>query len=390
MIRSIRDMHLVQDRPAPLPRLAGQAVFGVFVVFVAVGIARRASDDPAAAVTGGAMAIAFGALAVLGPRRLLLPAAFAATAGVVLIAHGEASNIGWFGLVALAGWCALSAPAVIIGTYWLAAMLLLAGEAIFVSHDPGWAAWIGGTCFSVVGCLFGRRQRELAVELREAQAGLVQHAQEQERSRIARELHDVIAHSLTVSLLHVSSARLSLRDDPDDAARALAEAERLGRASLDEVRHAVGLLHPAGGAHPTSPLPGSSDVPRLIEGFRAAGADVRASIDGDLQTLPATVGLATYRIMQEALTNAVKHAPQTPITVHLAATDPTVRLDIDSAGRPGSGHGLGLIGMRERAEALGGRLEAGPGGSGWRVHAELPARTNPQAHEPPSTGPSGG
>ena len=87
-----------------------------------------------------------------------------------------------------------------------------------------------------------RRQRDLLVQLREAQAGLAQRAQAEERNRIAREMHDVIAHSLTVSLLHVSSARLALADDPDEAARALAEAERLGRESLDEVRHAVGLM----------------------------------------------------------------------------------------------------------------------------------------------------
>jgi len=173
----------------------------------------------------------------------------------------------------------------------------------------------------------------------------------------------VIAHSLTVSLLHVSSARLALRDDPADAERALAEAERLGRASLDEVRHTVGLLHRAGSVDPTTPLPGSIDVPALVEGFRATGADIHATVDSGLDTLPATVGLAAYRILQEALTNAAKHAPRARATVHVAIAHDVVRLDVDSSGAPGRGTGLGLPGIRERAASLGGTCQAGPGGS---------------------------
>src|SRR6185437_12005903 len=110
-----------------------------------------------------------------------------------------------------------------------------------------------------VGCTFGRRQRDLLVQLREAQAGLAQRAQAEERNRIAREMHDVIAHTLTVSLLHVSSARLALADDPDEAARALAEAERLGRESLEEVRHAVGLMR--GPTDRMRPLPAVATSP---------------------------------------------------------------------------------------------------------------------------------
>jgi signal transduction histidine kinase len=358
--------------PEPLPRSAGWAVFGVLTVFVAAGTARLVPDRPVLAGIGAVVALGFGALAILGRRSPILVAVAAGSAGIALLGNGTASNVVWFGLPVFAAWCALSASLLGTALYWAGATLLLLGEAAFTSHDPGWAAWIGGTCFSVVGCTFARRQRDLVAQLREAQAGLAGRAQAEERNRIARELHDVIAHSLTVSLLHVSSARLALDEDRDEAVRALDEAERLGRQSLDEVRHAVGLLHREGESDPTAPLPGSLDVPVLLERFRSAGADVRSTLHGDLHSLPNTVGLATYRILQEALTNAVKHAPDATSTVRLDVQPDAVRLTVDSSGVPRRGTGLGLAGMRERAESLGGRFEAGPGGNGWLVRAELP------------------
>lgn len=229
--------------PESLSRRASWAVFGVFLVFTVAGVARRLLDEPLLAATGAAVAIAAGALSLLGPRSLLLPAAIASSAGIAVLGNGMSSNVAWFGLCVLVAWCALSAPLALTVAYWGGAIVLLIAELIGTTPDPGWAAWIGGTTFSAVGCLFARRQRDLVVELREAQAGLAERAQAEERTPIARELHDVIAHSLTVSLLHISSARLAVRDAPDDAERALAEAERLGRASLGEVRHTVGMLH---------------------------------------------------------------------------------------------------------------------------------------------------
>ena len=112
---------------------------------------------------------------------------------------------------------------------------------------PGGAAWIAGTTFSAFGCLLARRERDLVQQLRIAQAGLADRVRAEERNRIARELHDVIAHSLTVSLLHVSSARLAVEEDPGEAGQALAEAERLGRECLAEVRQVVGSAPPRRG-----------------------------------------------------------------------------------------------------------------------------------------------
>jgi signal transduction histidine kinase len=119
-------------------------------------------------------------------------------------------------------------------------------------------------------------------------------------------------------------------------------------------------------------LPTAADVPVLIERFRSAGADVTLTVDGDAGALPGTTGLAVYRILQEALTNAIKHAPGSAVAVVLIVEGAGARLTVDSAGPPGRGTGLGVLSMQERARALGGTCEAGPGGRGWLVRADFP------------------
>jgi signal transduction histidine kinase len=245
-------------------------------------------------------------------------------------------------------------------------------EWLWARPDPGWGAWLGGVTLTVAFGLLVRHERDLVAQLREAQAGLAEQAKTQERNRIARELHDVIGHTLTVSLLHVQSARLAVEHDPSDASRALAEAERLGRECLAEVRMTVGMLRQDGGADGNAPLPGVDGLPALVERFQSAGADVTLTVEGDTGRLPSTTGLAVYRIVQEALTNAVKHAPGAPTAVRVAVGAGTVTLTADSRAEPGTGTGLGVVSMRERAESLGGSCEAGPGGRGWLVRATFP------------------
>ena len=113
-------------------------------------------------------------------------------------------------------------------------------------------------------------------------------------------------------------------------------------------------------------------LPALAERFRSAGANVILTVEGDVARLPATTGLAVYRIAQEALTNAVKHAPGAATVARLTVEAGAARLTVDSAAKPGTGTGLGMISMRERAESLGGQCEVGPGGSGWLVSATFP------------------
>jgi len=341
-----------------------------FAAFLALAAAIKIGHGIAAVYVGLPLAAAAAVPCFLTRSRLLLLYAAAAGTGVALLAHGNPRDVGWFALCVLEIWCVAVGGLVPGLAFWAASMTLLAVEGLAVAPDPGWTAWASGLTFSVFCALLLRQQLVLLERLREAQADLAERSRADERTRIARELHDGIAHSLTVSLLHVSSARLAVEHDPQDAARALAEAERLGRQSLTEVRTVVGL--PRTGDRVPPPLPGISDLKDLVAQLRAAGVDATLTLDGALHTLPATTGVTVYRIVQEALTNATKHAPGAPVAVRAQVLPDSVQVDVDSAGAPGHGSGMGLDNMRERAAAVGGTCVAGPGGGGWLVTATLP------------------
>jgi signal transduction histidine kinase len=360
--------------PAAQARLAGRLGLVAFGVLVGVGLLTRLSDDPARLALGAVVAIAAAIPLFLLRLRPVLGYAAVATAGIVVLGNADSRDIVWFAVVILAAWCVLAAGAWAGGVYWAATVLLFGGEWLWAIHDPGWAPWAAGVTVSVLATLLIRHEFVLVERLRAAQADLAERSRVEERSRIARELHDVIAHSLTVSLLHVTSARLAVDHDPGDASRALAEAERLGRQALTEVRATMGLLREDGAAGVTRPVPGFGQVPGLVEEFRGAGLQVCLAVDGDPSALPETIGSTVYRIVQEALTNAAKHAPGTPVTVDVAVADENVTVLVDSAGPPGHGSGMGLINMAERAGALGGSCTTGPGGHGWLVTATLPRR----------------
>ena len=374
--RRIRGMGGDLDPAGFAGYLAGRARWIALAGFAAVTAAGAIGitpvhPSPPVAAAGAVVAVGAAALLVLGRRPQLLYAA-AATAGVAVLTDGRSYNIGWFAVCLLAGWCVLAGGRRVGLVYWAGAMILFAAEWLWVQPDPGWGAWLAGVTLTVAFSLLVRHERNLVAQLRAAQAGLAEQARTQERNRIARELHDVIGHTLTVSLLHVQSARLAVEHDPADASRALAEAERLGRQCLAEVRTTVGTLRQDGAVHDNAPLPGAGSLPALVEQFRSAGADVSLAVEGDTGGLPATTGLALYRILQEALTNAIRHAPGSPVEIRLAVGAGSVTLTADSGGQPGTGTGLGLVSMQERAESLGGHCEAGPGGRGWLVRAWLP------------------
>jgi signal transduction histidine kinase len=359
--------------------LAGRARWAGIVVFAAVTVAGviRLNPSAGAAVAGAVVAVGAATLLVLGWRPVLLYATVA-TAGIAVLGNDMSSNIGWFTVCLLAAWCVLAGTRREGLAYWAGAMLMFAAEWIWGRPDPGWGAWMAGTTLTVAFSLLIRHDRDLLRRLRQAQAGLAEQARAQERNRIARELHDVIGHTLTISLLHVQSARLAVEHDPADAGHALAEAERLGRECLAEVRTTVGMLREDDAADRTAPLPGASGLPALVEQFRSAGADVSLAVEGDAAGLPATTGLAVYRIAQEALTNAAKHAPGAPTEVRLTVSPGEATLTADTRAVPArgpgadAGPGLGMVSMRERAESVGGSCEAGPGGRGWLVRARLP------------------
>jgi signal transduction histidine kinase len=197
-----------------------------------------------------------------------------------------------------------------------------------------------------------------------------------ERQRIAREVHDVVAHSLSITLLHLTGARRALQQDRDvdDAVEVLTEAERVGRAAMADVRRTVGLL--SGASTGTAPLPRADDIADLVEQTRSAGLNVCYEHTGDVAGIGASAGLGLYRIAQESLANIVKHAPEAVaevrLVVELTGTRLTVRNRRFPAGPHQPGPGSGLPGMASRAAALGAQLRAGPVGEHWEVDVTVP------------------
>ncbi len=203
-----------------------------------------------------------------------------------------------------------------------------------------------------------------------------------EQARIARELHDVIAHSVSVIVVQASAADDVFDTRPDQARAALRSIEQAGRDALRELRT---LLSggAAGGLDPTQPQPGLARLDELAEPLRLGGLDVVVRREGEEPEVPAGVDLSAFRIVQEALTNTLRHARATRAEVTVRYGDGAVELEVrddgrGSTGADANGTGRGLVGMRERAVLLGGTLEAGPlPGGGYRVHARLPLEAAP-------------
>ncbi len=262
---------------------------------------------------------------------------------------------------------------------WLIATVLVPDSGI------GWEPWSSACLFTFVLGRELRRQQALIDQLEQARGALARQAVAEERRRIARELHDLAGHTLAAMVLHVTGARHVLRRDVDEAERALRDAEAVGRSSLDQIRATVAALrtHERGTDRAVG---GSADIGELVEEYRRAGLVVESRFTGNgngdgtgsVAGLDAAVGTALHRIAREALANVARHAPENRVEFVVDLDEHRVHLVVDDRGRPGAepdpnqGH-FGLIGMRERARALGGDLEAGPTPDGWRVDVRLPA-----------------
>ena len=202
----------------------------------------------------------------------------------------------------------------------------------------------------------------------------------EERARIARELHDVVAHAVSVMVVQADGAAYAVRTQPELAERAVTTIASTGRDALTELRRLLGVLRSEDTGTELTPQPGTQSLSELAARVRAVGLPVQLDIVGNVDDLPAGVGLGIYRIVQEALTNSLKHAgPGTSATVRVERNGDRVDLSIVDDGRRSSrslvgvSGGNGLIGMRERALVFGGTLDAGPrSGGGWQVTASLP------------------
>jgi signal transduction histidine kinase len=227
------------------------------------------------------------------------------------------------------------------------------------------------------------RRREQRAEASAERADRLEREREAalraERTRIARELHDLVTHSVSVMVLQTGAARQIMSQDESRSRAMLESVEASGRSALEELRHLLGLLPDQDGAAPLSPQPGVTEIPSLIEHVQQAGVDVELCVAGQPRPVSSGVAVAAYRIVQEALTNVLKHADGAPTRVDLHWTGGALELEILDQGprhddaRQDAHAGRGLAGMRERAAMYGGTLEAHPCSErGYLVRAHLP------------------
>jgi signal transduction histidine kinase len=283
------------------------------------------------------------------------------------------------------------------GDRWVALAGLAVAEAglAVVQLTPGRTGvntWVGNMGFLAAAWLLGHfvgvrrlyvlRLEERTAELEQAREELAGRAVTEERLRLARELHDVVAHAMSVIAVQSGVGAHIANTQPKEAAKALGAIEATSRAALEELRRLLGVLRQADGPQgDLAPVPGLADLEGLLAELAKAGLAVKLRVNGTRPPLPAGVDLSAYRIVQEALTNVVKHAGSARAQVVIGYGDQDVTVEVTddgrgavtsvSDGRAGTGHGL--IGMRERVAAFGGDLEVGPGpDGGFRVAARLP------------------
>ncbi|ATW48110.1 two-component sensor histidine kinase [Streptomyces peucetius subsp. caesius ATCC 27952] len=284
----------------------------------------------------------------------------------------------------------------------LLTMAVLTGSAMFFGSSPwytqenlgifawtGMAAAAGDAVRSRRAFVDAIRERaERAERTREEEAG---RRVAEERLRIARDLHDVVAHHIALVNVQAGVAAHVMDKRPDQAKEALAHVREASRSALNELRATVGLLRQSGDPEaPTEPAPGLAVLDELVTTFRQAGLPVEVARADDGEVPPAAVDLAAYRIIQEALTNVQKHAgPDAKAEVSVVRVGSRLEITVidngpEEAESPDDGGGHGLLGMRERVTALGGTLTAGPRyGGGFRVQAILPlqVRSNPPGED---------
>jgi signal transduction histidine kinase len=335
---------------------------------------------------GERLVVAIGGLiiaAAVAVRRL-----YPATAGIAAAVVGEVVALAWrppsLVTYGVAWICAIYGL-----TVWATPKRFAAGAAVFaaptlvaaaIGHAPN-----GGIEFTVIALVImllvrrGIRARDERAELAEREREVAaREAVVEERARIARELHDVVAHNVSMMVVQAGAERRVLEHANGSTREVLETIEQIGRSALTEMRRLLGMLR-SDADDPLAPQPGLDDLPTLVGQVREAGLPVELSVDGERRELPVGIELSAYRIVQEALTNALKHAGEAHASVRVRYGADSLELEIvdDGAGARaavGSG-GHGLVGMRERVALYGGRLDAGrrPNG-GFAVRVLLPIR----------------
>jgi signal transduction histidine kinase len=377
-------------------RLTGpQLAFDVIVAFVAIGMRLLlGTDTRAMALVVVLMGVAF-AVRRLSPSLAL---AIAGAGAILQLYAGASPDISNLAILAVlyacarygepvVRWCGLGAAVVgsVVAALYLGVFqrpgYIPANSPILISDASGLITQLFGlmlASFAVLGlswtCGFLVRTWRISRDNRLARAK-AEHAVvvEQERNRIARDMHDVVAHSLAVVIAQADGARYARESDPSAVDGALATISSISREALADVRLLLAQLRHDQHA---GPQPAVTDLDALVTGLRASGLDVRMVSSGDRPSLVVGQELAIYRIVQEALTNALRHGDiERPVTLELAWSPQTATVTITSSLRPGHSDGPaghGLTGMHERALLVGGTLTAGPVGDSWVVEARIP------------------
>ncbi|WP_405166084.1 histidine kinase [Nocardia sp. NBC_01499] len=350
----------------------------LMMVAVAAAIQRHSYFPTALPILAVLLTSAFGPMhAFLGviPRPVTL-GVFAMIAEALFLVQPVSPDLAPFVLVAAAGEVsAIAAKWVSVPTA-AAMMLELIVFDTYGHLSQGLPTYLVSVAFGWMAGVLLQYQRRFLYQERGYQDIRAAQAADEERRRIAREVHDVIAHSLSITLLHLTAARHALQTDRevDEAVESLVEAEQLGRQAMADIRRTVGLLDARPSKH--VPEPGVEDIEGLVGDFARAGLDVRFVCAEDLRPVSPAVGLALYRIGQESLANVIKHAPGASAFVQVAVDAAAAVLTVHNtlpAGLPAQrGAGMGISGMVQRAELLGGRMIAGPIDGGWSVRAAIP------------------
>ncbi len=369
------------------------------------GGTRSSVPGAATGLGSGAVLLAMLTTAPLALRRIRPLTAFWLIVIAAAISPDYAANVVTLGAIVLAAYSALAHSryrgAAIVSmpaSGWLDAIYLRNHS---MSSLPGTDVVLLILLPVLVAAITVSQWRRRAAESRVRLLGLqaehqaaTEAAVQQERARIATELHDVVTHNVSVMIVQAGAARQVLDQSPDQAKAALLAVESSGRAAMAELRHLLGLLNPGdqagetGAGQPGSdpelrPQPGLARLVALVERVRAAGLPVELDVSGLPPDLPPGLEVAAYRVVQEALTNVIKHAGKPQTSVRVGCRGGALVVEVADAGRSMAvvgpvgasllGSGRGLIGMRERTALYGGDLQAGPKpGSGWQVTARLP------------------
>ncbi len=390
VIRSGDDRAPSAPYPGAMRPGRSDVLFAAGVVVLALVEALSLHHHRAAGVP---LYVAMAASLALRRRWPLVPVVAAAVLMTVMVAVGIALNSG-VSIVIVVGASAYSAGAHLPGRWAFPALaVLVGGGALSVLLDtrpvPSNLLFVAVICGIPwgVGLAVQARQRYVAVleerttlleRDREARAETAVAA---ERARIARELHDIVSHSLSVISLQAGGVRRLLSPEQEKQRQALMAVEHTARSAIEEMHHMLGLLRADAADAQLNPQPGLAQLPELVERSAVAGLTVTLTTEGRERPLSSGVELAVYRIVQEALTNVTKHSDATEAAVVLRYGDRSLHVAITDTGAPrgaGGGAGLGLRGMRERVAVYGGTLDAGAGaGGGYHVEVELPYPLEP-------------